>query len=40
MLQTVTAKLKLLVSASQQQILLDTMKAYSNACNMGSDLVL
>ena len=39
MLQTVTAKLKIVVSDSQKQILLDTMKAYSNACNMVSEFV-
>ena len=39
MLQTVTAKLKIVVSDSQKQILLDTMKAYSNACNMVSEYV-
>ena len=33
MLQTVTAKLKILVDPASRKLLRDTMKAYSNACN-------
>ena len=33
MLQTVTAKLKILVDLASRKLLRDTMKAYSNACN-------
>ena len=39
MLQTVTAKLKISVSDPQKKILLDTMRAYSDACNMVSEFV-
>ena len=37
--QTITAKLQILVNPSDKQILHDTMKAYSNACNYVSDYI-
>ena len=36
---TVTAKIQILPSPEQQQILFDTMKAYKNACNFVSDYI-
>lgn len=39
MQQTITAKLQILVNPSDKQILHDTMKAYSNACNYVSDYI-
>lgn len=39
MQQTVTAKLQILVNPSDKQILCDTMKAYSDACNYVSDYI-
>lgn len=39
MQQTITAKLQILVNPSDRQILHDTMKAYSNACNYVSDYI-
>ena len=37
--QTITAKLQILVKPSDKQILCDTMKAYSDACNYVSDYI-
>ena len=37
--QTVTAKLQILVNPSDKQILCDTMKAYSDACNYVSEYI-
>lgn len=37
--QTITAKLQILVNPSDKQILHDTTKAYSNACNYVSDYI-
>ena len=37
--QAITAKLQILVNPSDRQILHDTMKAYSNACNYVSDYI-
>lgn len=37
--QTITAKLKILVNSSDKQILCDTMKAYSDACNYVSEFI-
>ena len=37
MQQTVTAKLQILVSPSDKQVICDTMKAYSDACNYVSE---
>ena len=39
MQQTVTAKLQILVNPSDRQILCDTMKAYSDACNYVSEYI-
>lgn len=39
MRQTVTAKLQILVNPSDKQILCDTMKAYSDACNYVSEYI-
>ena len=39
MIQTITAKLQILVNSSDKQIICDTMKAYSNACNYVSDYI-
>ena len=39
MQQTVTAKLQILVSPSDKQIICETMKAYSNACNYVSEYI-
>lgn len=39
MQQTITAKLQILVNPSDKQILEDTMKAYSHACNYVSDYI-
>ena len=39
MQQTITAKLQILVNPSDKQILCDTMKAYSDACNYVSDYI-
>ena len=39
MQQTITAKLQILFNPSDKQILCDTMKAYSNACNYVSDYI-
>lgn len=39
MKQTITAKLQILVNPSDKQILHDTMKAYSNACNYVSEYI-
>lgn len=39
MQQTITAKLQILVNPSDKQILCDTMKAYSNACNYVSNYI-
>lgn len=39
MQQTITAKLQILVSPSDKQILCDTMKAYSDACNYVSEYI-
>ena len=39
MQQTVTAKLQILVNPSDKQILCDTMKAYSDACNYVSEYI-
>ena len=39
MKQTVTAKLQILVNPSDKQILCDTMKAYSDACNYVSEYI-
>ena len=37
--QTITAKLQILVNPSDKQILCNTMKAYSNACNYVSEYI-
>ena len=37
--QSITIKLKILVKPSEKQILCDTMKAYSNACNYVSEYI-
>lgn len=37
--QTITAKLQILVNPSDKQILCDTMKAYSDACNYVSEFI-
>ena len=37
--QTITAKLQILVSPSDKQIICDTMKAYSDACNYVSEYI-
>ena len=39
MQQTITAKLQILFNSSDKQILCDTMKAYSDACNYVSDYI-
>jgi len=39
MQQTVTAKLQILVNPSDKQIICDTMKAYSDACNYVSEYI-
>lgn len=39
MKQTITAKLKILVNPSDKQILFETMKAYSSACNYISEYI-
>ena len=39
MQQTITAKLQILVNPSDKQILCDTMKAYSDACNYVSNYI-
>ena len=39
MQQTITAKLQILVNPSDKQILCDTMKAYSDACNYVSEYI-
>lgn len=39
MQQTVTAKLQILVNPLDKQIICDTMKAYSNACNFVSEYI-
>ena len=39
MQQTITAKIQILVNPSDKQILCDTMKAYSDACNYVSDYI-
>ena len=39
MQQTITAKLQILFNPSDKQILCDTMKAYSDACNYVSDYI-
>lgn len=39
MQQTVTAKLQILINSSDKQIIYDTMKAYSNACNYVSEYI-
>ena len=39
MQQTITAKLQILVNPSEKQILCDTMKAYSDACNYVSEYI-
>ena len=39
MLQTITAKLQILVNPSDKQIICDTMKAYSDACNYVSEYI-
>lgn len=39
MQQTVTAKLQILVSPSDKQVICDTMKAYSDACNYVSEYI-
>ena len=39
MQQTITAKLRILVNSSDKQIICDTMKAYSNACNYVSEYI-
>ena len=39
MQQTITAKIQILVNSSDKQILCDTMKAYSDACNYVSDYI-
>lgn len=39
MKQTITAKLQILVNPSDKQILCDTMKAYSDACNYVSEFI-
>ena len=39
MQQTITAKLQILVNTSDKQIICDTMKAYSNACNYVSEYI-
>ena len=39
MQQTITAKLQILVNPSDKQIICDTMKAYSDACNYVSDYI-
>ena len=39
MQQTITAKLQILVNPSDKQIIRDTMKAYSNACNYVSEYI-
>ncbi|MBQ5440681.1 MAG: transposase, partial [Firmicutes bacterium] len=37
--QTLTAKLKILPSPSEAELLMDTMRTYSEACNYVSDYV-
>ena len=39
MKQTITAKLQIVVSPSDKQVLCDTMKAYSDACNYVSEYI-
>ena len=39
MQQTITAKIQILVNPSDKQMLCDTMKAYSDACNYVSDYI-
>lgn len=39
MKQTITAKLQISVNPSDRQVLCDTMKAYSNACNYVSEYI-
>ena len=39
MQQTITAKIQILVNSSDKQMLCDTMKAYSDACNYVSDYI-
>lgn len=39
MLQTITAKIKILVNPSDKQVLCETMKAYSDACNYVSEYI-
>ena len=39
MQQTITAKLQILVNPSDKQIICDTMKAYSDACNYVSEYI-
>lgn len=39
MRQTITAKIQILVNPSDKQMLCDTMKAYSDACNYVSDYI-
>lgn len=39
MQQTVTAKLQILINSSDKQIIYDTMKTYSNACNYVSEYI-
>ena len=39
MQQTITAKLQILVSPSDKQVICDTMKAYSDACNYVSEYI-
>ena len=39
MQQTITAKLQILVNPSDKQILCDTMRAYSDACNYVSEYI-
>ena len=39
MQQTITAKLQILVNPFDKQILCDTMKAYSDACNYVSEYI-
>ena len=39
MQQTITAKLQILANTSDKQIICDTMKAYSNACNYVSEYI-
>ena len=38
--QTITAKLQIVVSPSDKQILRETMKAYTNACNYVSECMI